>query len=112
MGDVIALPGVDPAAIRPRPACLDDLFGKARALAVVRQGIGYDIELRPAVDDAEGSVRMSFHSARQALVHARRLSASYPLLYPFVIDETARGRRSLDRILGPGPDPMGVGGDV
>jgi hypothetical protein len=108
MGTVIPFPGVSPAEIRPRPTCMDDLRPGARALVVVPAQRGFDVVMRPALNANERAVRQSFATAREALVFARRTSASFPRLYQLVLDES--GVRSLDALLGPGADAMDFGG--
>lgn len=81
MGDVIALPWVEPGEVRQ--------FGFiAKALIVRREGRRVAVLMHPAVTAREKLVRESFDSADVARTYARRLHAAYPGLYRRVIDET------------------------
>lgn len=105
---ILPFPGVDPTKIRPRPTCIADLPKGAKALVVIAHRGGFTVVIRPAVTQAEHFARQSFASARSAFEFARRTAANAPRRFQLILDET--GRRSLDEILGLGPDPMGLGG--
>jgi hypothetical protein len=108
MGAVIPFPGVDPAKIKPRPTCIEDLPKGAKALVVIAHRGGFTVVIRPASTRAEHFARQSFPNAKSAFQFARRTLANAPRRFQLILDET--GRRSLEDILGPGPDPMGLGG--
>ena len=105
---VIPFPGIDPAKIRPRPTCVADLPEGAKALVVIAHRGGFTVVIRPASTSAEHFARKSFASAKSAFEFARRTAANAPRRFQLILDET--GRRSLEDLLGPGPDPMGLGG--
>lgn len=105
---ILCFPGIDPTKIKPRPTCVEDLPKGAKALVVIAHRGGFTVVIRPAVTQAEHFARQSFPSATAAFQFARRTAANAPRRFQLILDET--GRRSLDDILGPGPDPMGLGG--
>jgi hypothetical protein len=108
MGKLLVMPGVDPATIRPKATRVEAMDRHQRALVVVTDGTAFAI-VRRSADGADEFNRYSyFHTHTEALQSARRIAACSPRYYPLVLDDTPRGRDSLENVLGLGPDPMGV----
>jgi hypothetical protein len=103
---VIAFPGVDIAAIHPRPRRIEDLPAGGKALVVTHEDARFVVRMRPALTAKERQVQRSFASHREAMVEARRAAAYFPKLYQLVLDETPQQLRSLAERLE--IDPLGL----
>jgi hypothetical protein len=106
MGEVIAMPGIDPATVRPLPTSIADLPPGARALVVTLEGSSFVVDVYPAFSGKNAGSRAVFPSLKPALQFARRSRACFPKMFQLVLNET--GRQTSGELLGSDPDPMGL----
>jgi hypothetical protein len=72
----------------PRPTCIAELKGPAKALLISEQDGRFTVALAPATTTRELATRLSFREVRRARAFAREMAIRYPALYQLIVDET------------------------